>query len=51
MRERERERGRTGNSGYAYSDKKKIAAKTTNLNKWTGNSTLEPKAKAPTTVE
>uniref|UniRef100_A0A8W8KLG7 Heat shock 70 kDa protein 12A n=1 Tax=Magallana gigas TaxID=29159 RepID=A0A8W8KLG7_MAGGI len=40
----------TSYSGYAYSDKIEIAKNTINLNEWTGNSTLDPKAKAPTTV-
>ncbi|XP_065930489.1 heat shock 70 kDa protein 12A [Magallana gigas] len=40
----------TSYSGYAYSDKKEIETNTINLNEWTGNSTLDPKAKAPTTV-
>lgn len=37
-------------SGYDYSDKKEIATITINLNECTGNSTLDPKAKTPTTV-
>lgn len=40
----------TSYSGYAYSDKIEIATNTINLNEWSGNSTLDPKAKAPTTV-
>lgn len=40
----------TSYSGYAYSDKKEIATNTINLNEWTSNSTLDPKAKSPTTV-
>uniref|UniRef100_K1Q9C0 Heat shock 70 kDa protein 12B n=1 Tax=Magallana gigas TaxID=29159 RepID=K1Q9C0_MAGGI len=40
----------TSYSGYAYSDKKEIERNTINLNEWSGNSTLDPKAKAPTTV-
>lgn len=40
----------TSYSGYAYSDRKEIVTNTINLNEWTGNSTLDPRAKAPTTV-
>lgn len=40
----------TSYSGYAYSDKKEFATNTINLNEWTENYTLDPKAKAPTTV-
>lgn len=40
----------TSYSGYAYSDRKEIVTNTINLNEWIGNSTLDPRAKAPTTV-
>lgn len=40
----------TSYTRHAYSDKLEIATNTINLNEWTGNSTLDPKAKSPTTV-
>lgn len=40
----------TSYTRHAYSDKLENASNTINLNEWTGNSTLDPKAKSPTTV-